>query len=96
MRSPTPGNLKNLSDVEHEPNYRFVKADIRDAGAIGKIFAEHKPDGVIHLAAESHVDRSISDPLAFRGDQRHRHRQPAERRPGVVEGGPEGQSASTT
>lgn len=59
------GNLKNLSDVEHEPNYRFVKADIRDADAIGKIFAEHKPGGVIHLAAESHVDRSISDPLAF-------------------------------
>ncbi|MBS1581580.1 MAG: dTDP-glucose 4,6-dehydratase [Bacteroidetes bacterium] len=59
------GNLENLRDVEHAPNYTFVKADIRDAEALKKIFAEHRPDGVIHLAAESHVDRSISDPMAF-------------------------------
>lgn len=59
------GNLKNLADVEGEPNYQFVKADIRDAEAMRRIFAEHKPAGVIHLAAESHVDRSISDPMAF-------------------------------
>lgn len=59
------GNLENLRDVEKAPNYTFIKADIRDAQAMQAIFAEHKPDGVIHLAAESHVDRSISDPMAF-------------------------------
>ncbi len=59
------GNLENLRDVEDAGNYAFVKADIRDAASMAKVFAEHKPDGVIHLAAESHVDRSISDPMAF-------------------------------
>ena len=59
------GNLENLYDIEGAANYVFVKADIRDAAAMAKVFAEHKPHGVIHLAAESHVDRSISDPMAF-------------------------------
>ncbi len=59
------GNLENLKDVESSVNYEFVKADITDEKAIKKVFDTYKPDGVIHLAAESHVDRSISDPLAF-------------------------------
>ena len=59
------GNLENLRDVENAPNYTFVKADIRDAEALRKVFADHAIDAVIHLAAESHVDRSISDPMAF-------------------------------
>jgi dTDP-glucose 4,6-dehydratase len=59
------GNLENLKDIEAAPNYTFVKADIVDAEHINQIFAEYRPDGVIHLAAESHVDRSITDPLAF-------------------------------
>lgn len=59
------GNLENLRDVEHAPNYHFVRADIRDAQALADIFNQYKPDGVIHLAAESHVDRSISNPIAF-------------------------------
>lgn len=59
------GNLENLKDIEDEDNYTFVKADITDAEHIRDIFQEYKPDGVIHLAAESHVDRSITDPNAF-------------------------------
>ena len=59
------GNLENLKDIEDFANYKFVKADITDAGHMMAIFKEHQPDGVIHLAAESHVDRSISDPSAF-------------------------------
>lgn len=59
------GNLENLKDVEHKGNYSFIKADIRDAEHILRIFEESQPDGVIHLAAESHVDRSITDPTAF-------------------------------
>lgn len=59
------GNLENLSDVDSADNYAFRKVDIRDAEALDELFAEIKPDGVIHLAAESHVDRSITDPLAF-------------------------------
>lgn len=59
------GNLANLKDVEHMPNYIFVKADICDFPAMQDIFAKYKIDGVIHLAAESHVDRSIKDPFAF-------------------------------
>ncbi|MBK6893407.1 MAG: dTDP-glucose 4,6-dehydratase [Flavobacteriales bacterium] len=59
------GNMENLKDVEDAANYAFVKADIRDAEAMDKVFAEHAIDSVIHLAAESHVDRSISDPMAF-------------------------------
>jgi dTDP-glucose 4,6-dehydratase len=59
------GNLANLTDIENAPNYTFVKGDIVDADFINNLFAEHQFDGVIHLAAESHVDRSISDPMAF-------------------------------
>lgn len=59
------GNLENLKDIEAAPNYSFVKADIVDAERINQLFAEYRPDGVLHLAAESHVDRSITDPLAF-------------------------------
>ena len=59
------GNLMNLSDVEQLPNYRFVKGDITDAVFIDQLFEKEQPDAVIHLAAESHVDRSISNPLDF-------------------------------
>ncbi len=59
------GNLANLKDVEDKPNYEFVKGDIVDSGFIQKLFAEKQFDGVIHLAAESHVDRSISNPTEF-------------------------------
>ncbi len=59
------GNLKNLQDVENEPNYTFVKADICDFDTMLSIFEQYDIDGVIHLAAESHVDRSIKDPFTF-------------------------------
>ncbi len=59
------GNLENLKDIEKYPNYHFVKADITDADEIMSIFKNDNFDGVIHLAAESHVDRSITDPNAF-------------------------------
>lgn len=59
------GNLENLTDIEALPNYTFVKSDICDLQSIGAIFSDFRPDAVIHLAAESHVDRSIKDPLAF-------------------------------
>ncbi|SUP53625.1 dTDP-glucose 4,6-dehydratase [Weeksella virosa] len=59
------GNLENLKDVEHHPNYRFEKVDIVDAKAVNALFERYQPDGVIHLAAESHVDRSISNPIDF-------------------------------
>jgi dTDP-glucose 4,6-dehydratase len=59
------GNLENLRDVEHNENYSFVKGDIVDADFINELFQIHNFDGVIHLAAESHVDRSIADPMAF-------------------------------
>lgn len=59
------GNLANNEDVASAPNYNFIKADITDADHIDALFAEHQFDGVLHLAAESHVDRSITDPLAF-------------------------------
>ena len=59
------GNLDNLTDVANAPNYTFVKGDICDGPMLEKLFAEHKFTSVIHLAAESHVDRSISNPLAF-------------------------------
>ncbi|MCX6258223.1 MAG: dTDP-glucose 4,6-dehydratase [Bacteroidia bacterium] len=59
------GNLENLGDIDTRPNYRFVRADIRDTDQLSKIFSENEIDGIIHLAAESHVDRSITDPLAF-------------------------------
>ncbi|MCR5801626.1 MAG: dTDP-glucose 4,6-dehydratase [Lachnospiraceae bacterium] len=59
------GNLENLKDIENNPNYTFVRADICDRDAIEKIFAENDIDRVVHFAAESHVDRSIKDPGAF-------------------------------
>ncbi len=59
------GNLENLDDIQDALNYRFEKADITDEPAINDIFVKYAIDGVIHLAAESHVDRSIIDPLAF-------------------------------
>lgn len=59
------GNLENLQDIENEPNYSFVRGDIVDSEFIRKLFDEHQFDGVIHLAAESHVDRSIVNPLEF-------------------------------
>lgn len=59
------GNLANLKDVEGKPNYSFVKADIVDSAAMLNLFREHQFDGIIHLAAESHVDRSISNPTEF-------------------------------
>jgi dTDP-glucose 4,6-dehydratase len=59
------GNLENLKDVEHSPNYSFVKGDITDETFIDQLFEKGSFDAVIHLAAESHVDRSIMDPLSF-------------------------------
>lgn len=59
------GNLANLKDVEGLPNYRFVRLDIVDQKSINDFFAHEKPDAIIHLAAESHVDRSIESPLEF-------------------------------
>ncbi|MCW3788428.1 dTDP-glucose 4,6-dehydratase [Plebeiibacterium sediminum] len=59
------GNLENLKDIEAEPNYTFIKADIVDEALMKDLFEQYQFDGVIHLAAESHVDRSISDPLSF-------------------------------
>ena len=59
------GNLNNLKDIEDKPNYEFVKGDIVDSDFIQKLFEERKFDGVIHLAAESHVDRSITNPTEF-------------------------------
>jgi len=59
------GNLENLKDIENAPNYIFEKADITDAAHISRLFEQYRFDGVIHLAAESHVDRSIIDPNAF-------------------------------
>lgn len=59
------GNLENLKDIEDLPNYHFIKADIVDAKQVLEIFEKHQPEGVIHLAAESHVDRSITNPLEF-------------------------------
>ena len=59
------GNLANLTDIEQQPNYTFVKADICDFEKILELFRQHSIDGVIHLAAESHVDRSIKDPFTF-------------------------------
>lgn len=59
------GNLANLKDVEDKPNYKFVKMDICDFEAIYRLMQDEKIDGIIHLAAESHVDRSIKDPFTF-------------------------------
>ncbi|MDO4228374.1 MAG: dTDP-glucose 4,6-dehydratase [Capnocytophaga sp.] len=59
------GNLENLKDVENAPNYEFIKADICDFEAMKQIIESKKIDSIIHLAAESHVDRSIKDPFTF-------------------------------
>ncbi len=59
------GNLENLFDIEHEPNYKFERGDITDENRMSALFDQYQFDAVIHLAAESHVDRSIIDPLAF-------------------------------
>ncbi|MEG1648340.1 MAG: GDP-mannose 4,6-dehydratase, partial [Rikenellaceae bacterium] len=59
------GNLENLTDVQEMPNYTFIKADICDFDTICYIFKKYNIDSVIHLAAESHVDRSIKDPFRF-------------------------------
>ncbi|MFU2093626.1 dTDP-glucose 4,6-dehydratase [Ornithobacterium rhinotracheale] len=59
------GNLENLKDIENQPNYTFLKGDITNESYIEEIFNQYRFDAVIHLAAESHVDRSIKDPLAF-------------------------------
>lgn len=59
------GNLANLKDIENFPNYTFIKGDIVDAGFINQLFETHAFDGILHLAAESHVDRSITNPMDF-------------------------------
>lgn len=59
------GNLENLKDIEHKSNYEFVKGDITDPKVVGRLFGTNQFDGIIHLAAESHVDRSISNPMEF-------------------------------
>ncbi|MEN8226684.1 MAG: dTDP-glucose 4,6-dehydratase [Bacteroidota bacterium] len=59
------GNLENLTDIENRSNYQFVKGDIVDEAVLEKLFETYRIDGVIHLAAESHVDRSIANPMAF-------------------------------
>lgn len=59
------GNLENIADIENQSNYTFIKGDIVDADFIDNLFEQYHFDGVVHLAAESHVDRSITDPLAF-------------------------------
>ena len=57
------GNLENVAEVADSPRYTFIKADIADSAAVGQAFDEHRPDAVVHFAAESHVDRSILSPL---------------------------------
>ena len=59
------GNLENVSDLEGRPNYKFIKGDIKDAEFLTNLFKEYRFDAVIHLAAESHVDRSITNPNDF-------------------------------
>ena len=59
------GNLANLKDIENRPNYKFVKMDVCDFNGVYKLMQEEHVDGIIHLAAESHVDRSIKDPFTF-------------------------------
>ena len=59
------GNLENLTDIESKENYKFIKADIGNAAQVNELFVKYKFDSVIHLAAESHVDRSISSPMEF-------------------------------
>jgi len=59
------GNLENLTDIENKPNYTFIRADITNQQQINKLFNDYPVEGIIHLAAESHVDRSITNPLEF-------------------------------
>ena len=59
------GNLENLKDIESKENYTFIKCNICDAENVRKVFLDYKIDSVIHLAAESHVDRSIDDPFSL-------------------------------
>ena len=59
------GNLESLESVENNPRYAFEQVDICDAKALARVFEQHQPDAVMHLAAESHVDRSIDGPAAF-------------------------------
>src|ERR1044071_354702 len=59
------GNLENLRDIEDSSNYIFEKANILDIGTLDSVFKQYQPDGIIHLAAESHVDRSILSPADF-------------------------------
>ena len=59
------GNLASLGEVEKNPNYHFCRIDLCDTAALDRVFANHSPDAVMHLAAESHVDRSIDGPEAF-------------------------------
>ena len=59
------GNLENIADIENKENYTFIKGDIVEEHFISSLFETHQFDGVLHLAAESHVDRSIEDPLSF-------------------------------
>ncbi len=59
------GNLENIKDIEHKPNYQFIKGDICDTELVHSIFEKYQIDSVIHLAAESHVDRSIANPMTF-------------------------------
>src|SRR5688572_4933693 len=59
------GNLENLTDIEKKPNYHFERGDIQDVEFVNSLFAKYKFDGVIHLAAESHVDRSLHNPTEF-------------------------------
>ncbi|MEC8831864.1 MAG: GDP-mannose 4,6-dehydratase, partial [Bacteroidota bacterium] len=59
------GNLENLKDIEQAPNYTFIKGDISDSNYISSLFQKQMFDAVVHLAAESHVDRSITDPMSF-------------------------------
>ena len=69
------GNLENLKDLEDKPNYKFVRMDICDFEGFLKLLQDEHVDGIIHLAAESHVDRSIKDPFTFaRTNSRFRSR----------------------
>ena len=59
------GNLENLNDIEYKKNYKFIKCDICDFEKVKKVLEDYSIDSIIHLAAESHVDRSIKDPFSF-------------------------------
>ena len=86
------GNLANLKDIETAPNYHFEKADITNEARIQELFTKYHFDAVIHLAAESHVDRSIMDPLAFVRTNVLGTANPPPRRPGYLEKRPRRQT----